>query len=38
MTAPHAYLVYNPEAGTRTPVWIVVQPRPQEPPSWPWMD
>jgi hypothetical protein len=27
MTAP-TYIQFNPEAGTRTPVWVIMQPKP----------
>jgi hypothetical protein len=38
MTSP-VYIQFNPDAGTRTPAWIIVRPTPTElAASWPWMD
>ena len=34
----HQYLVYDPDAGTRTLFVRIVQPPPKQEPEWPWME
>lgn len=34
----HQYLVFDPDAGTRTLFVRIVQPPAEEPPAWPWME